>query len=160
MSNSDFPTDPTIDVLVARFPRLFHDRHPRVWSDLPQGWTELTHRLFADLDAMLDDDAAKRFEVAQVKEKSGGLRVYWQLSTEQTQELDLHGPGAVQRVDQGPAKPTALFERIKARVRQARDEDAVTCHHCGNGSASAVGPGWLTTLCEACRRQADLRDAP
>ena len=37
MSTYDFPTDPKIDTLVARFPRLFHGRQPRVWSDLPQG---------------------------------------------------------------------------------------------------------------------------
>lgn len=28
---------------------------------------------------MLDDDAAKRFEVMQIKEKFAGLRVYWKL---------------------------------------------------------------------------------
>ena len=69
MSTSDFPTDPKIDALVARFPRLFKGQQPRVWSDLPEGWTEVADHLFTDLDAMLDDDAAKRFEVVQIKEK-------------------------------------------------------------------------------------------
>ena len=157
MSTSDFPTDPKIDALVARFPRLFKGQQPRVWSDLPEGWTELTHRLFSDLNAMLDDDAAKRFEVIQLKEKFAGLRVYWQLGTEQTTVLDFHVPGSVRRVDKGPAKPTALFDRIKARVRQASEEAATTCQRCGNGSASANGSGWIVTLCEACRRKADVQ---
>ena len=160
MSDIDFPTDPKIDALVARFPRLFKGRHPRVWSDLPQGWTGLANRLFADLDAMLDDDAAVRFEVIQIKEKFAALRVYWQLGKEQTLVMDLHGPGSVQRVDTGPAAPTALFDRIRARVKQADEQAAKTCQRCGNGGASASGSGWLVTLCASCRRQADMPDTP
>ena len=157
MSASDFPTDPKIDALVARFPRLFKGQHPRVWSDLPQGWTEVSDRLFADLDAMLDDDAAKRFEVVQIKEKFAGLRVYWELEKEQTTVLDIIGTDSVQRVDKGPAKPTVLFDRIRARVKQAGEQAATTCQRCSNGSASAGGSGWITTLCEACRRKADVQ---
>lgn len=156
MSTHDIPTDPKIDTLVARYPRLFHDRQPRVWSDLPEGWTELATQLFADLDAMLDDSEAKRFQVVQIKEKFAGLRVYWQLGKEQTTVLDILGPVSAQRVDKGAAKPTALFERISARVRQAGEQAAATCQRCGNGGASAGGRGWSVTLCEACRTKQDL----
>jgi hypothetical protein len=156
MSTTDFPVDPKIEALVARFPRLFKGQHPRVWSDLPQGWTEVADQLFADLDAMLDDDAAKLFEVIQIKEKFAGLRVYWELGKEQTTVMDFHAPGAVQRVDEGPAKPTVLFERIRDRVKQAGEEAATTCQRCGNGGASAGGRGWIMTLCEACRAKQDL----
>lgn len=160
MTASDFPTDPKIDALVARFPRLFKGRHPRVWSDLPQGWIELTDRLFADLDAMLDDDAARRFGVIQIKEKYAALRVYWQLGKEQTLVMDLHGPGSVQRVDTGPAAPTALFDRIKDRVKQAGEQADSTCQRCGNGGGAANASGWIVTLCASCQRQADLPDGP
>lgn len=158
MSTSDFPTDRKIDALVARFPRLFHGRHPRVWSDLPQGWTELTSRLFVDLDAMLDDEAARRFEIVQIKEKFAGLRVYWQLGKEQTTVLDIHGPGSIQRVEQVPAKPTLLFDRIRARVRQATEEAGTTCQRCGNGSATTNNSGYFVTLCGPCRMRADLEE--
>ena len=160
MSTSDFPTDPKIDALVARFPRLFHDHQPRVWSDLPQGWTELADQLFADLDAMLDDDAANLFAVVQVKEKFAGLRVYWELNKEQTTVLDIIGSGSAQRFDKIPEKPSSLFNRIRARVKQAGEQAATTCQRCGNGGASAGGSGWILTLCEACRRKADVQDAP
>ena len=160
MSTSDFPTDPKIDALVERFPRLFHDRQPRVGSALPQGWTELADQLFADLDAMLDDDAARLFEVVQVKEKFAGLRVYWELHKEQTTVLDIIGPGSAQRFDKIPEKPSSLFNRIRARVKQAGEQAATTCQRCGNGGASAGGSGWIVTLCEACRRQADMQDTP
>lgn len=156
-TDTDFPTDPKVDALVARFPRLFHGRQPSVWSDLPQGWTELAGQLFADLDAMIDDDAAKEFEVIQIKEKFAGLRVYWQLGNEQTTVVDIHGSGSVQRVDKGPAKPSALFDRIRARVKEAGQEAATTCQRCGNGGASAGGSGWITTQCETCRAKQDAK---
>ncbi len=158
MSTSDFPTDPKIDALVARFPRLFHHRHPRVWSDLPQGWTELADQLFADLDAMLDDDAASVFKVIQIKEKYASLRVYWSLGEEETLVLDVIGSGSTQRFDKGPTDPTALFERIRACVKEACEQAETTCQVCGNGSASAVGSGWIVTLCGTCRARADKKD--
>ena len=161
MSTTDFPTDPKIDALdaldalIARFPRLFHSRQPHVWSDLPQGWTEVADQLFADLDVMIDDDAAKEFEVIQIKEQFGGLRVYWQLGNEQTTVVNIYGSGSVQRVDLGPAKPSALFHRISARVKEAGEESCTTCQRCGNGGASVCGSGWIATLCETCRVKKD-----
>ena len=160
MSDNEFPTDPKIDALVARFPRLFRSKHPRVWSDLPQGWTELADQLFADLDAMLDDDAARRFEVVQIKEKFAGLRVYWALGEEQTLVMDILSARATQRVDQTPAEPSPLFDRIAARVRLAGEESATTCQRCGNSGATAGGSGWIVTLCETCRRKADAQAVP
>lgn len=157
MSDSDYPTDPKIDALVARFPRLFKGQPPRVWSDLPPGWTELADRLFVDLDAMLDNDAAMRFKIIQIKEKFASLRVYWQLGKEQTLVMDLHGPGSVQRIDTVPAKPTVFFDQLKARVQQAVAEAATTCQRCGNGSASTNASGWIVTLCESCRGKSDAQ---
>lgn len=156
MFTSDFPTDPKIDALVARFPRLFHDRQPRVWSDLPPGWTHLADQLFADLDSMLDDDAAKLFEVVQIKEQFAGLRVYWELDKEQTTVIDFIGSGSVRRVDKDSEKSSALFDRIRARVKEAGEKAATTCQCCGNGGTSAGGRGWIMTLCEACRAKQDL----
>ena len=112
---------------------------------------------------MLDDDAARDFEVVQIKEKFAGLRVYWELDKEQTTVIDVIGRGSVQRVDKVPAKPTALFDRIRARVKQAGEQAATTCQRCGNGGASAGGSGWIVTLCETCRGKADMQsvqDAP
>lgn len=157
MSSSDLPTNP-IDALVVRFPRLFHHGQPRVWSDLPPGWTEIVERLFTDLDTLLDDAEAQRFEVIQIKEKFAGLRVYWSLGEEQTLVMDLHGAGSVQRVDEVPGKPTALFDRISARVRQAEAQAATTCQQCGNGGAASGGSGWMSTLCPTCRTRKDNED--
>ena len=77
--------------------------------------------------------------------------------------MDIIGTGSAQRLDKHPAKPTALFDRIRARVRQAGAQAATTCQRCGNGGASAGGSGWIITLCGTCRRKADNlseQDAP
>lgn len=157
MATYDFPTDPKIDALIERFPRIFKGAQPYAWSDLPQGWTELAERLFADVDRMLDDEAAKAFEVRQIKEKFGGLRVYWRFAEQETTAIDVFDTGSLGHLVLQPVEPTALFTRIRLRVQEAADEAARTCQHCGNGSATANNSGLVATLCGPCRTQQDLR---
>ena len=143
-----------ISALVKKFPRLFHNKSPQVMSDLPCGWVDLVDRLFVDLDAMLDDRQAKRFKIIQIKEKFAGLRVYWQLGSEKTVVLDFISSQSVQRLDTRPAEPTNAFDQITTRVRQAGAEAAWTCQHCGRpGDRAQQAPGWMITLCDACRKQ-------
>lgn len=74
--------------------------------------------------------------------------------------MDLHGTGSVERVDKVPTKPTAVFDRIRERVKQAVEQAAITCQRCGHGSASTNRSGWIVTLCESCQRKADVPDTP
>jgi hypothetical protein len=145
-----FKTHPIIESLVQRFPRLFRGHPPRVPSDLPEGWADLTVRMFTDLNSMLDDANAERFEVIQIKEKFAGLRVYWSLNDQKTTVVDLIGPESAQRLDLSPADRSATFERIKARVRLAEEEASATCQRCGCGEAQMRRRGWMVTLCDAC----------
>ena len=151
MTESAVP-DP-IATLVGRFPRLFHGKPPRVASWLPTGWMALVATLLEDLDAMLDEREAKRFEVEQIKEKFGGLRLYWRLGSEKTTALDLVGASSIQRLVTRPKKPSPAFERIDARVREAEAQAGRTCQRCGGGATTGSNQGWLSTLCEACRSQ-------
>ena len=159
MSETDQPdqgdqpdqSDPIV-TFVARFPRLFHGKFPRVMSSLPHSWIELVTRLFVDLDAMLDDEQARRMQIIQLKEKFAGLCVYWSLGKEKTSIIDIIGVDSVQRLRTYPRKPSEAFAQITARVGQAEDEAARTCQRCGNGGATSnQAGGWLVTLCEACR---------
>ena len=156
MTTYDFPTDPTIDALIARYPRIFKGAQPLAWSDLPQGWTGLVDRLFADIDRWLDDEAARAFEVRQIKEKFGGLRVYWGFAEQETTEIDVFHARSLEHLVLQPAEPTALFTRIRVRVQEAAEEAARTCQRCGNGSATANNSGYVATLCGPCRTQQDL----
>ena len=144
-------SDP-IAKFVARFPRLFHGKFPRVMSSLPHGWIDVVTRLFVDLDALLDDAQARRLEIIQVKEKFAGLCVYWSLGKEKTSIIDIIVVDSVQRLRTYPEKPSDAFAQIAARVGQAEDEAAKTCQRCSNGGAARNQTGgWLVTLCEACR---------
>lgn len=144
-------SDP-IAMFVARFPRLFHGKFPRVMSSLPHGWVDVVTRLFMDLDALLDDEQARRLQIIQLKEKFAGLCVYWSLGKEKTSIIDMIGEDSVQRFRSYPKKPSDAFAQITARVGQAEDEAAKTCQRCGNGGATSNQTGgWLVTLCEACR---------
>lgn len=150
-------SDPAIDALVARFPRLFRGKHPQVASTVPPGWSALIDRMLADIDWMLDDRCARRFHVLQIKEKFGGLRVYWRLGRRGSTEIDAVTPEGVLRVRLSARAASAVdrsvVAQIDARVQQAETEASVTCQRCGQGDARRISRGWLVTLCDSCERQ-------
>ena len=74
-------------------------------SDLPAGWVPLATRLCEDFDAMLSDGEAATFEILQIKEKLGSLRVHF---------------------FQRPPMSQELFERLAERRRAAADESERT----------------------------------
>lgn len=41
------------------------------------GWFDILERLFCEIAAILKDGDVQQWELRQVKEKLGGLRVYW-----------------------------------------------------------------------------------
>jgi hypothetical protein len=150
-------SDPAIDALVARFPRLFRGKHPQVASSVPPGWSALIDRMLADIDGMLDDGCARRFQVTQIKEKFGGLRVYWRLGRRGSTEIDAVTPEGVLRVRLSARAASAVDQsvvaQIDARVDQAEAEASSTCQRCGRGDARRRSEGWLVTLCDACEQQ-------
>ena len=136
--------------LVQRYPRLFHCKPPRVWSDCPVGWQSLLDRFFTDLDVMLDDEQAKGLRIEQIKEKFGGLRIYWRLGKQATTVIDVISEDSIQRLDQHPEAPAGSFDNVRARVLVAEEEAAQTCQRCGSPGAERRSRGWLITLCAAC----------
>jgi hypothetical protein len=150
-------SDPAIDALVARFPRLFRGKHPQVPSSVPPGWSSLIDRMLADIDGMLDDGCARRFQVLQIKEKFGGLRVYWRLGRRQSAVIDAVTPDGLLKVKltarAASAVDQSVVEQIDARIQQAEDEASGTCQRCGRGDARRRSRGWLVTLCDTCERQ-------
>lgn len=143
-------------ILIKRFPRLFRNRQPRAGASVPAGWLPLATRLFADIDAMLDDIQARRFKVLQVKEKFGSLRVYWSLGRSKATVLDVIWESSAEHATLPPAQPPALFDRIHGRIDAAEHDSRRICQRCGDDEASSQSDqGWLITLCPACRA-ADL----
>jgi hypothetical protein len=150
-------SDPAIDALVARFPRLFRGKHPQVASSVPPGWSGLIDRMLADIDGMLDDRCARRFELMQIKEKFGGLRVYWRLGRRRSTAIDAVTPDGLLQVKLTARAASALEQsvvaQIDARVQRAETEASGTCQRCGRGDARRRSRGWLVTLCDVCEQQ-------
>ena len=100
------------------------------------GWYKLIDRLSAQLEeinAGLDKD--DRIEAAQVKEKFGGLRFYTN------------------------GVPTKVGSLVDTLIRKAEKESYETCERCG-GEGKPNSCGWISTLCEKCRKQKDSCSPP
>lgn len=114
--------------LFTDFPTLFKpEKGPQetlmcFGFECGDGWFDLLYKLCKDLQSL---DPPAGFEIVQVKEKFGGLRVYASIGTD------------------------AIFDAIYA----AESQSYAICERCGANApegARAV-QGWLTTLCENCR---------
>lgn len=120
--------------LIARYPRLFRGEGPVIPSGLLPGWARLVNALLTEIDGLLTDEQAQRFEVWQIKEKFGTLRFYWKL----------------QDSESAPPDEVLLNTRIMERVRVAERESATVCERCGAPGALGEDKGWWRVRCGAC----------
>ena len=130
MNDANISSDPELQKLIERFPRLFRGAQPAVWSHVPTGWKEIVGTLFSGIDAMLDDEQAKCFRVEQIKEKFGTLRLYISFD-----RIDVDGVNP---------NPTALRSLVDAAVAASE----VTCYVCG-APGEMRNLGWATVRCDA-----------
>lgn len=101
-------------------------------DDVGLGWIPLLERLHDAIVVLAPD-----YEVSQVKEKFGGLRIY-------LEALGTHRDAVVDLLDAAEA------------------ESLHTCEECGiTLGVTTAGPGWIKTLCpadRATRAERRLRD--
>ncbi len=109
-----------IEELREKHPRLLKDAYP----ECGPGWFHRLDLLLTDLEkAIALDPKAQDFSAAQIKEKFGGLRCYF---------------------DGGNDKITEL-------VKVAEKASYVTCEKCGHPGSLRRG-SWWQTLCDTCHR--------
>ncbi len=109
---------------IKLLPEAIQDRVAKgdpCWSELPQGWHDLVTRLDKELREVDPD-----YEIAQCKEKFGGLRYYVDFS-DQCRDL--------KEADDVISKYENLSEK--------------TCDVCGEPGKNRSKNGWLATRCEA-----------
>lgn len=104
--------------LIQSWPRLFRGHAPTAPSDLPPGWFRIVDDVFRQLDALFSDDDARRFCVLQIKQKLGGLRVYWKAEGGQPKE-------------QANLRMAEPFCRVANLVQDAERRCAASCEMCG-----------------------------
>ena len=131
MNDANISSDPELQKLIERFPRLFRGAQPAVWSHVPPGWKEIVGTLFSRIDALLNDEQAGWLRVEQIKEKFGTLRVYISFD-----RIDTDGVNP---------NPTALRCLVDAAVAASE----VTCYVCGAPGEMRKLGGWATVRCDA-----------
>lgn len=74
MEKYEHKPDAELMRLMTAHPLLFNDQGPG-YSYLMPGWYDLVDKLCSDIEAALGPEGCKRFELVQVKEKFGALRL-------------------------------------------------------------------------------------
>jgi hypothetical protein len=118
--------------LVNDHPSLCRDRYGDIrktcmcWGfTCGDGWYNIIEELFTKLDEI----APKKIVLDQVKEKFGGLRVYFH-TTESLGEV---------------------YDQVDKLIDEAEDKSFKTCENCGE-SGKVRGGGWIRTLCDKCNK--------
>ena len=84
-----------------------------------------------------------------MKEKFGGLRVYWRMGSKPRLWVDFQVPGEGVIMLRPKAKKTSAAARIERLIAGAAAEAADTCEVCGRHPAKlALVDGWFATLCD------------
>ncbi len=115
--------------IKARYPKLFDGED--IGTEVGAGWWELLEDAFKEITAALNAMPGATFSVAQIKEKFGGLRFYYDMSNESLSD------------DQY----SALRAVIGAAVGKAEERADRTCEICGE-PGERRSTSWLMTLCD------------
>lgn len=105
---------------------------PYCFSEVGKGWEKIVRDLVEAIEAV----APGRVAYAQVKEKFGGLRFYWDPAYDEAGRSRL-----------SPEEDT----RIQTLVKEAEARAWKTCEDCGEPGRRR-GEGWLVTLCDRCNQ--------
>ena len=124
------------------FEKRMHERFPEMFSKpyggfaVGKGWWKIIESLCANIQAHIDwknerketcnqGDGCEQVVVAQIKEKFGGLRFYYEGGD----------------------------EFIQGMVRMSEAWAANTCEVCGEPGVTVPTYGWVSTLCEKHRNE-------
>lgn len=117
--------------LVKDFPFLVpyeckdnYDYSFTLLDDIPIGWKKFFGRqMCQDIkDALVEENLLDEFEITQIKEKFGELRLYSNISTKKLNNI------------------LFAYEYISSR----------TCIACGKFGVPIINDGWISPLCESC----------
>jgi len=143
--------------LMRRYPKQFENL-PYYMVSIDPGWFEPIEAACRRIDALLTPKERALFQWHQIKEKFGGLRMYW---NEGGVYLDFIGPDSLAHIVVEPERPllsAQTRERIAGIVAEAAKQAATRCQTCGEpGTLRQRESGWLVT---ACARHVERLDSP
>ena len=153
--------------LVKNHPSLLKNRYGDMrhtcmcWGfECGDGWYDILERLFTKLDKI----APERVVIDQVKEKFGGLRVYYTYIGKETWWEAVPGtfynyvrsllPNKISNPTIKFLKYIGLkgpYDRVHDAVWKAEAESYKTCEWCGKSGEQSGISGWIRTLCNECQ---------
>lgn len=115
--------------IKERFPGLV----TRGW-ECNGGWFPVLERMFADIHDAIPEGREADWQLRQIKEKFGGLRVAWDFATARADPR---------------SQDAGIVEQIMAAVTLAEFRAERTCDICGSRGWPLVRGGWHMTRCMA-----------
>lgn len=132
-----------VATLKAAYPRLFPEPY---WAySWPDGWHRLVTEACAALDRLAPDG-----HWLQIKEKFGGLRLYYHGGP---LRFDVHTPKGVISGSMGPDGGPVERTDLNRIIQQLEEDSGLTCALCAgaHGAGRTVDlNGWWITTCETC----------
>lgn len=112
------------------------------------GWFRLVDEFFAGVNNRLSDDLAARFYIDQIKEKLGGMRIYYSV-------LPLSDNGGPQAQATGKLLDFP-FEEIDALKSDVQMRSWATCFFCG-APGTKRQTFWMHVSCDVCEAKLEPR---
>lgn len=130
-------------VVQSKYSTLFSG--PNIGTEVNRGWWDPLLKAFDSFLVLLEQNPGLSLNIVQIKEKFGGLRLYYDLEVDDTSEL-------AEQLESGAKSREDLFKLFRAVVVIAEDECAVRCEVCGEPGKLRHG-GWMHTYCDVHEQQ-------
>lgn len=117
--------------IIRQYPELFDEERMKNHSiilfgfELGKGWKDLILNSLPELSKIVKEREIKDFSISQIKEKFGGLRIYYSPRDEEVQNF----------------------------VEKLENKCDKTCEICGADNAVIRNGGWVRTLCDNCQEE-------
>ena len=137
--------------IIDQYPEQFQGGPYFLGISIDSGWTPIVLDACREIQERLTADELRRFHWIQIKEKFGGLKLYW--GPDNTISVAIIEPATVHSLEiasdepPGFTKPTVLA--IREIVARACERAGRTCEICG-GPGRLYADGYWQTLCEDC----------
>jgi hypothetical protein len=142
-----------VSKMIERHPRLFKGAVPALGITTSPGWDGILRALFHDFDVLLDDEQAKQFRFVQIKEKLGGLRVYYRIG--ESSEIELMSETTAN--SSRNSRSAFVRELLEALISDAEKQALGTCEQCGEPGVLRQS-GCMLVICDVCEKLRDERD--
>jgi len=157
-----------IQDLRSRYPYMF-ERVIRYGLSIEPGWLSIIEGVCQQIDSTLDAAQARKanFSWIQIKEKLGGLRMYWSrayripeprdssINFERLVSLEFDERVSDTDIDAVVAAitgacliPEDATRQIRQIIEVACEEAARTCQFCGAPGRHLTSDGWMVTACD------------